>query len=121
MILPIRSKTLAMKKPGDKLTAKTKFHLSRYQKLRFVFASNGSASLKIDGKEILKYADAKFFPMTHRAWPGTFKDIELSAGLHTLELSMSFKTDTPQAALLFADAYNCLLMTDLTVATDLTA
>ncbi len=121
MILPCNSKTLAMKNAGDKLSGKTKFHLPRHQKVRFVLASNGSGSLKIDGKEIIKYTDAKFFPMTHRYWPNTNNEIELNAGLHTIEFSLKFKTDAPQAALLIADAYNCLIISDLTLATDLTA
>ncbi|NLE29957.1 MAG: ADP-ribosylglycohydrolase family protein [Phycisphaerae bacterium] len=119
MLLPTDSKTLTVV-PGKTITAKSKFHFPRKQRVRFILASNGSGTLSIDGKKIIDYKDAIFFPMTHRAFEETFADVDISLGLHTIEWTLTLANHPPQAALLIADAGSCLLIHDVTIATDLT-
>jgi len=102
------------------IAGSTKFHQPRKQRVRFILASNGAGTLIVDGQKVLDYTAADFMPMTHRAAEGTFADVDLALGLHTLEFTLSFATDQPRAALLLADAANTLLIHDVTVATDLT-
>jgi len=119
IILPLRNGGIRIK-PGETLTASTQIHLSRAMRIRLILASNGSGTLAVDGKHLLNYRDAIFAPMTHRAEQGTFGDIDLSLGRHTLELTLQFSHKQPRAALLLADAHNALLLHDITVAADLT-
>jgi ADP-ribosylglycohydrolase len=105
--------------PGKTITASSKFHFPRKQQVRFILASNGAGTLSIDGKKVLDYKDAIFFPMTHRAWGGTFADVDITLGLHTIEWTLTLPNKNPKAALLIADAGSCLLIHDVTIATDL--
>jgi ADP-ribosylglycohydrolase len=104
---------------GKTIHGSSKFHSSRRQQMRFILASNGGGTLTIDGKKLIDYKSAEFFPMTHRPWPATFADVDITLGLHTIEWTLTLPSTSPKAALLLADTGSCVLIHDVTLATDL--
>ncbi len=111
MVMP---NDLAKPNSNGDIKMATRFHFPRKQLVRIMLASNGSCVLTLDGNEMLNYKDGDFCPMPHRGHPGSFCDVELTAGWHDLGVSLTFSTDTPQAVLLLADGKDTLIIHDVT-------